>query len=265
MAKALVIKGVNFSANALTQVNIIDDVPCTGLELDESTKSLTSLAPFTLTATKTPANTTDNLAWSSSDETVATVENGVVTPIKGGSVTITATCGQQTAVCAVTVKVFIDPQMLLHYYYAPNSSGGILDTITLSGNGTNKTYGASVNTEGSGLYARDPSGFVPDSGKAYPLMLPAGCVALALKFPNQSMKSVISWCDSETLSSFYTIKCRQHSADVWSGSAGDRVESVPSNVGDVDCFYISVYLSGDILTQEMLNEITIEALYEIPA
>ena len=265
MAKALVIKGVNFSTNALAQVNIVDDVPCTGLELDESTKSITSLDPFTLTATKTPASTTDILTWSSSDETVATIADGVVTPLKGGSVTITATCGQQTAVCAVTVKVFIDPKMLLHYYYAPNASYGIVDTITLSGNGTNKVYGASVNTEGSGLYARDPDGFVPDGGKAYPLMLPEGCVALALKFPNQSMKSVVSWCDSETLSEYSSIKCRQHSENVWSGSAGDRVESVPSNVGDVDCFYISVYLSGDILTQEMLDEITIEALYEIPA
>ena len=91
MGKAIVIKSVNFSENALAQVTFVNEVPCTGLSLNETTKNLTSLTAFTLVATKIPNNTTDNLTWTSSDTSVATVADGVVTPLKGGSVTITAT------------------------------------------------------------------------------------------------------------------------------------------------------------------------------
>ena len=46
--------------------------------------------------------------WASSNEEVATVENGVVTAIDAGEATITAKCGELTAVCQVTVKDEMD-------------------------------------------------------------------------------------------------------------------------------------------------------------
>lgn len=59
-----------------------------------------------MTATVTPADTTDAVTWSSSDETVATVsEDGTVTGIKEGTAVITATAGNVKAECTVTVKV----------------------------------------------------------------------------------------------------------------------------------------------------------------
>jgi len=67
-----------------------------------------------LTATLTPDNATQKVAWKSSDETKATVENGKVTGVSEGSVTITAYVdadkdgvldeGELKAECAVTVK-----------------------------------------------------------------------------------------------------------------------------------------------------------------
>lgn len=61
---------------------------------------------FKLTATVTPADTTDAVTWSSSDETVATVsEDGTVTGIKEGTAVITATAGNVKAECTVTVNV----------------------------------------------------------------------------------------------------------------------------------------------------------------
>ena len=58
----------------------------------------------TLEATVAPSNTTDTLTWSSSDETVATVENGAVTAKKVGLATVTARAGERSAICVVTVS-----------------------------------------------------------------------------------------------------------------------------------------------------------------
>ena len=113
MAKnALVIKGANFAANKLTTVTFVEDEkPCTAIALSESSKAVTALGDFTLTATVTPADTTDDVLWSSSDETVATVADGVVTVVGLGSATITATCGEQTATCVVSCD-----NVVLAYY-----------------------------------------------------------------------------------------------------------------------------------------------------
>lgn len=49
------------------------------------------------------------IVWSSSDVTVATVEGGVITAIKGGETTITASGGKVSATCAVTVEEIPSP------------------------------------------------------------------------------------------------------------------------------------------------------------
>ena len=102
MAKTFIVSGADFSANALDQVSF-DVVPCTGLSVSSATLELEGIGDTgSLTATPVPSNTTDEISWASSDESVATVLNGVVTCVGVGSATITATCGEQTATCAVT-------------------------------------------------------------------------------------------------------------------------------------------------------------------
>lgn len=56
-----------------------------------------------LVATVTPSSTLDELVWSTSNNSVATVSNGVVTAIAEGDCVITVTSGDCTASCNVTV------------------------------------------------------------------------------------------------------------------------------------------------------------------
>jgi len=82
-------------------------VAVTGVTLSQTTATLlTTDLPLTLTATVAPSNATNkNVSWASSDATVATVNDGVVTPVAAGTATITVTTqdGNKSATCAVTV------------------------------------------------------------------------------------------------------------------------------------------------------------------
>lgn len=86
------------SGSTLTIVN-----PCTGITLDKDTLTIASGETATLTATVEPADTTDKVVWSSKDDNIATVKDGVVTAVGQGETTITAACGDKTASCKVTV------------------------------------------------------------------------------------------------------------------------------------------------------------------
>ena len=74
--------------------------------LDKETAELSIDETLQLTATVAPENTTDKtIVWASSDEAVATVSaEGLVTALAEGTASITATCGDAVATCAVTVS-----------------------------------------------------------------------------------------------------------------------------------------------------------------
>jgi uncharacterized protein YjdB len=91
-------------------VTVSDPVHLTSISLNESTLNLNKGGTGNLTVTYTPADTTDlrAITWTSSDTSVATVHDGVVTAVGGGTATITATSAVNntiTATCTVTVNV----------------------------------------------------------------------------------------------------------------------------------------------------------------
>lgn len=95
----------NYSTSCSVSVSgLFEPIPCTGVTLNETSLTFTGTGTQTLIATVTPSDTTDSLVWSSSDKTKATVVDGVVTAIANGSVTITATCGNYSASCSVSVS-----------------------------------------------------------------------------------------------------------------------------------------------------------------
>ncbi len=71
--------------------------------LDRTEISATEGTTVQLTATVTPDNVTDKtVTWTSSDESVATVDaTGLVSVLKPGEATITASCGEAKATCLV--------------------------------------------------------------------------------------------------------------------------------------------------------------------
>ena len=84
-----------------------DDIPVTKVTLNKSASTLEIGEKLTLTATITPTNATNkNVTWTSSNTSVATVENGVITAKSAGTATITVTTvdGGKSATCTVTVK-----------------------------------------------------------------------------------------------------------------------------------------------------------------
>lgn len=78
-------------------------VPATGVTLDKTTLNLMMGETAVLTAAAQPENTTDTLTWTTGNEAVATVADGVVTAVGAGSTVITAACGSVKTECAVTV------------------------------------------------------------------------------------------------------------------------------------------------------------------
>lgn len=79
-------------------------VPCTGITLDKTTMSFDTLTTQTLTATIMPEGCTEAVIWESDNEEVATVKNGVITPVGNGSANITVRCGERSATCVISVS-----------------------------------------------------------------------------------------------------------------------------------------------------------------
>lgn len=89
------------------------EVPVQSVSLSAVTMTLNEGESKTLTATVLPANATNKtVVWTVSPAGFATVSNGVVTGIKAGNCTVTATAGGKSASCAVTVEVVETAQLI---------------------------------------------------------------------------------------------------------------------------------------------------------
>ena len=103
--------------------------PATDITLNKSELTLAAGAvDESLTATVTPANSTDTVVWSSDKPAVATVDSttGKVTAVAPGEAVITAKAGEKKATCAVTVTEHI-------CVHNPDKIEGREPTCTLEG------------------------------------------------------------------------------------------------------------------------------------
>lgn len=135
---------------AMTVTGISQTIACTGINLDHDALTFTEETTQTLTATVTPTDCTQPVTWKSEDDGIATVLNGVITPVANGTTTITATCGDYSATCEVTVQAF---ESLYPFEAAKVNTYSKRDDAT-----------GVIGTDGSGWYATTD-----------PITLPVGC------------------------------------------------------------------------------------------
>ena len=139
-----------------------DPVSVTGVSLNKSSLTLETGGTAVLTATVTPADAADkNVTWSSSDTTVATVADGVVTAVAAGTATITVTTadGGKTATCTVTVTAATEkttyqmvnaPQSSEEYLIvSSNSAGSAYALKNPGGTSSGASMGSTAVTIGS--------------------------------------------------------------------------------------------------------------------
>ena len=102
------VDGTNREYTATCEINV-EEIKLDSIALDTKDFDLFLGDSKQLSVVYNPENTTDSrdVVWTSSDENVATVENGKVTALKVGTAVITATVGEKTATVTVTVPVVL--------------------------------------------------------------------------------------------------------------------------------------------------------------
>lgn len=98
----------------------------TSISINLSTVSISGNGTQQLTASTTPSGGV--IVWSSSNENVASVSNtGLVTSVGNGTCTITASCGDVSATCAVTVTGFYAVSNVLTLATNSNIATGVVN------------------------------------------------------------------------------------------------------------------------------------------
>jgi len=99
----------NYHATCKITVN----EPLTQITLNHTEALLEEGKEIQLTAQPNEGASMEGAVWTTSDDTVATVENGKVKAVASGTAVITVACGEISAVCTVTVKEYVPPVEVL--------------------------------------------------------------------------------------------------------------------------------------------------------
>ena len=216
-----------------------------GVSLDKSSATLLEGETITLTATINPSNATNkNVTWSSSNSSVASVSNGVVTALKAGTTTITVTTedGGKTATCSITVNEKIYPVSGISLNKSTltmceNENYTLTATITPS-NATNKDVGwsssnTSVATVSNGVITALNVGTTTITATTVDGGMTASCnITVLAKVTSVSLdKYEATLCENETITLTATISPNHASnKNVTWNSSNTSVASVSNGV-----------------------------------
>ena len=127
----------------------VQTIAVTGVTLDKTSGTLTAGSAITLTATVSPSNASNKtVIWTSSNESVATVSDGVITAVAKGSVTITAKT--QDGGFEATYSLTVEAAQVAITNLVPTSLDPSTGTSVFNANNTpgykNGTYISGVNS-----------------------------------------------------------------------------------------------------------------------
>lgn len=256
MGKALVIKNVDFGTNKLATVTFGDDIPCTGIALNKDSTTIENIGTTeTLTATVTPADTTDAIVWSTSDPNVVDVIGGVLTVVGVGTATITATCGEQSASCDVTTKNQIAYDYKLGAYCGKTGTGDVQYATLAQASGGSPAYGGcySPDERVDELYLYTAI----DSVKRIPIKLSHGTKHLTFTVPS-NCRATVFFTSMTTGGSQYSQYAGIMGGDASaydSGVAlGNRIVDVPANA---DSFTFNCHYPNGTVTDQIMGTVTV--------
>lgn len=140
---------VRMASISVTYTPIASSSPSISLNTDSASVTVGN----TVTLTATTSGGSGSVEWSSDDDTIATVEGGVVTGVAAGDTTITATYSGVSAVCIVTVTSSTPVDSVSLDKASLSLSVGNTGTITATASGSvtwtsNDTSVATVDSNG---------------------------------------------------------------------------------------------------------------------
>ena len=184
-------------------------IAVTGVSLNKTETAITVGGTETLTATVSPDDSTDKtVTWSSDNESVATVSDGVVTAVAEGTanITVTATNGTEDtsddkkATCAVTVETPVDPISYITAKADPYNTGTYYATFydsTTSYVADCEVYYATENADGR-FTLEKAEGNVIKADEGVILKATSETVTLTQTDAAASYDSLLTGSDSET-------------------------------------------------------------------
>lgn len=171
------------------------DEELTDILLSESTLELDIGEHRTLTVSPQPVNAAlGDVEWSTSNEAIATVDNGTVTAVAPGTATITATAGTFSKTCSVTVNAPSDVLSVA-------TSISVGDVVIMTANGVSNQYVGPSGTANSAYGVGESFSIKPDSSKLS-LLVVAGAEDNTFAFMLRSgdyENKYISWVSGNAL------------------------------------------------------------------
>ncbi len=118
------------NGKAATCTITVSNIDVTSVSLDKTSANIKVGETTSLTATVSPSNATNKtITWSSSDTSVATVENGTIKGIKAGTATITAKSNNgKIATCSVKIESTSCGSSKIHFMNTVESDAIIIES-----------------------------------------------------------------------------------------------------------------------------------------
>lgn len=131
------VSNVNTPSSSTNSSSSSNNVQSSEPSIKLSSEDITVKVGEITTLSASVTNSKESVIWSSSDTSIASVNNGKITPIRTGTVTITAKIGNKTATCIVRINGNSDEQNPLQPILPSESTGTTEGSGESSENGSN--------------------------------------------------------------------------------------------------------------------------------